>query len=88
MLYITGLPEEIYGLAVAIYSTKDADPSVLKVATQLFAYAGECGDHNAQYSYAQLLRAGTVVNAVCMCIQLKSSKHMIPIQRCSYPGGS
>jgi len=61
VLCTTGSPEEIYGLAVAIYSTKDADPSVLKVATQLFAYAGERGDHNAQYSYAQLLRTGIVI---------------------------
>ena len=66
VLCTTGSPEEIYGLAVAIYSTKDADPSVLKVATQLFAYAGERGDHNAQYSYAQLLRTGIVIWILCM----------------------
>ena len=53
-----GSPEEAYALAVAVYSTKDVDPSVLKVATQLFAYAGNLGDHNAQYTYAQLLRMG------------------------------
>ena len=53
-----GSPEEIYALAVAVYSTKDVDSSVLRVATQLFAYAGNLGDHNAQYTYAQLLRTG------------------------------
>ena len=53
-----GSPEETYALAIAVYSTKDVEPSVLKVATQLFAHAGNLGDHNAQYTYAQLLRIG------------------------------
>ena len=54
-----GSAEEAYALAVAVYSTKDVDASMLKVATQLFAHAGNLGDHNAQYTYAQLLRTGT-----------------------------
>ena len=31
---------------------------LLELAANLFGYAGEQGDHNAQYTYAQLLRTG------------------------------
>lgn len=31
-----------------------------EMAASLFGYAGEQGDHNSLYTYAQLLRTGTV----------------------------
>ena len=74
-----GSPEEIHALAVAVFSTKDVDASVLRVATQLFAYAGNLGDHNAQYTYAQLLRMG---KCVCVCVCACNNRSFVYRQWC------
>lgn len=34
---------------------------LMELAASLFGYAGEQGDHNALYTYAQLLRTGTTL---------------------------
>lgn len=51
--------EEMYKLAVAVFQVRDQVGShTLEVAVSLFECAGEMGDHNALYTYAQLLRTG------------------------------
>lgn len=45
-------------LTYALFCTVSEGDYLMQLAASLFGYAGEQGDHNALYTYAQLLRTG------------------------------
>lgn len=54
-------PQDVYDLGVAILEASNNVSEglyLVGLAAHLFGYAGEQGDHNALYTYAQLLRTG------------------------------
>ena len=53
---------EVYNLAVAVFQLRDKLTDGEQIAAGLFEYAGELGDANAAYTYAQLLRTGGFFN--------------------------